>query len=237
MKKFLLLAAIATTASVAKADAFSDIFLVTYNGEKIENGQTITVNTYIDLNYEIKEIAPDLYEPDMQAQAKIKAENISEEPWHLTFTMTRTAPGLDEFPSSGSELGFFQLCYEFSNGNANCIGIIDDKVTAPDNFNDVDTEEYVIMDVDQRGFTSLTPVTFKLELNIEEGGEIIEGGSMELYVNFTHESDISAAVDGIISDNCDAVYYNLQGVKVSNPREGEIYIVRKGQKCEKVIFK
>lgn len=236
MKKFLLLAAIATTASVAKADAISDIFLVTYNGEKIENGQTITVNTYIDIYYDIKDIVPD-YEPELQAQAKINVKNISEEPWHLSFTMTRTSPGLDEFPATDSELGDFQICYHYSNGSGSCVGVIDDKVTSPDDFNDIDTGDYVILDVDQMRFTSMTPVTFKLELNIEEGGEIIEGGSMELYVNFTHESDISAAVDGIISDNCDAVYYNLQGVKVSNPREGEIYIVRKGQKCEKVIFK
>lgn len=237
MKKILLLAALAASATMAKADVFSDIFQLTYNDEKIENGQTITVNTYIDLNYEIKNIAPDLYEPDLQAQAKIKAENVTEEPWHLSFTLSRTAPGLDEYPSEGSEIGFFQLCYHDTNGNSNCFGIIDDKVSSPADFKDIDSEGFLIMDVDQRGFTSLIPVTFKLELNIEEGGNVIEGGTAVIYVNFTHESDISAAVDGVMSEEGEAAYYTLQGIRVTQPQKGGIYIVRKGLRSEKVIIR
>ena len=47
-----------------------------------------------------------------------------------------------------------------------------------------------------------------------------------------------SGVEGVIADdaNLPAVYYNLQGMMVSNPRKGEIYILRTGNKVRKVIF-
>lgn len=49
----------------------------------------------------------------------------------------------------------------------------------------------------------------------------------------------SAGVDAIEADNdsdAPAEYYNLQGMKVSQPAAGQLYIVRKGNKSSKVIF-
>lgn len=45
-----------------------------------------------------------------------------------------------------------------------------------------------------------------------------------------------SGIESISSDNTSAVYYNLQGVKVANPTEGNIYIVKKGTKTSKVAF-
>lgn len=43
------------------------------------------------------------------------------------------------------------------------------------------------------------------------------------------------SVNAIESENA-AVYYNLQGVKVANPAEGNVYIVKKGSKVSKMAF-
>ena len=47
----------------------------------------------------------------------------------------------------------------------------------------------------------------------------------------------SAAVEGIEADeNAPVEYYNLQGVRVAEPANG-IFIVKKGNKATKQIFK
>lgn len=39
-----------------------------------------------------------------------------------------------------------------------------------------------------------------------------------------------------IDNNAPSVYYNLQGVQVANPVQGNIYIVRQGNKAAKILF-
>ena len=47
----------------------------------------------------------------------------------------------------------------------------------------------------------------------------------------------TAGIEDITTDNQgEAVYYNIQGLQVKNPREGELYIRVNGKKAEKVIF-
>lgn len=45
------------------------------------------------------------------------------------------------------------------------------------------------------------------------------------------------AVEGIAADNSAAEYYNFQGIKVSNPEKGNMYIVKRGAKVSKEIVK
>ncbi len=57
----------------------------------------------------------------------------------------------------------------------------------------------------------------------------------------TYYKDYSGAgVDNVIIDNEDVnvapIYYNLQGIRVTNPKAGEIYIVRRGNKVSKVLL-
>lgn len=48
----------------------------------------------------------------------------------------------------------------------------------------------------------------------------------------------STGVDSLDSDNIlEPTYYNLQGLKIENPSPGQLVIVKKGRKSEKVIFK
>lgn len=51
-------------------------------------------------------------------------------------------------------------------------------------------------------------------------------------ITFYNETD---GVEGISVDNAPAVYYNLQGVQVANPANGQIYIVKRGNKVTKEI--
>ena len=55
--------------------------------------------------------------------------------------------------------------------------------------------------------------------------------------NFKAEAVDEAGVEGIIADteNAAPVYYNLQGVEISNPAAGTIVIVRKGNKAYKQL--
>ena len=57
--------------------------------------------------------------------------------------------------------------------------------------------------------------------------------------NFKAEAVDEAGVEGIIADteNAAEVYYNLQGVEISNPAAGTIVIVRKGNKAYKQLVK
>ncbi|MGM9865142.1 MAG: hypothetical protein ACI30P_02565 [Muribaculaceae bacterium] len=57
--------------------------------------------------------------------------------------------------------------------------------------------------------------------------------------NFKAEAVDEAGVEGIIADteNAAPVYYNLQGVEISNPAAGTIVIVRKGNKAYKQLVK
>lgn len=57
--------------------------------------------------------------------------------------------------------------------------------------------------------------------------------------NFKAEAVDEAGVEGIIADteNAAEVYYNLQGVEISNPAAGSVVIVRKGNKAYKQLVK
>lgn len=238
MKKLLLMAALAASFSTAYADGFSDIFKLTYNGETIQNGQTVVVANYYDPvlidNPEIAELIPG-YESTYESKATIVATNISDEPWEFEFTLTRTAPTLAEFPSTGSEIGHYQLCFNYSDGSGNCLPVINDKISSPSDLNPIGAEEFLAMDIDQMSFTNLTPVTMQLDLRVTEGGEVIEGGSATIFINFTHEKDITNAVETITIEGAPE-YFNLQGMRVETPQKGGLYIMRKGSFCSKVIF-
>lgn len=45
-----------------------------------------------------------------------------------------------------------------------------------------------------------------------------------------------SGISGVIADDTKAEYYNLQGVRISNPKKGDVLIRKKGTKAEKVVF-
>lgn len=81
------------------------------------------------------------------------------------------------------------------------------------------------------------------EITIRPGVKQWPGGEKAAYrwflrnVKVTAGTDISTGFAGIeVDDNAPEVYYNLQGMRVDNPENG-VYIVRKGNKVSKKIFR
>lgn len=46
----------------------------------------------------------------------------------------------------------------------------------------------------------------------------------------------ASGIKSALNDNSEAVYYNIQGIRVANPVEGNLYIMKKGAKVSKVAF-
>lgn len=121
--------------------------------------------------------------------------------------------GTDENPAS-------QICISTKRGNdtafkANCI-----KTSA-----DLTDGEYV-------DFT-----TGFQKINLPEGGVwkiCIDPEYNQIGVEST---EVSALIDGMADDNATPVYYNLQGMRVNNPVNGNVYIVKRGNKVAKQIIR
>lgn len=231
MKKFLLLAALAASISPAFAEEFSDSFVITYDGQTYTNGQTITCDYYYDpLVREYPEYAG-MFPPEYESKAEVFATNVSDEPKKLEFRIQYVTPTQEEF-ASNSALGSPSLCFFNQGGEANCL-------PSPYEFNStmpqdpVSAEEYMRMDVEQVAFTDLTPVTLQLDLRVMDDDQEI--ASATVFINFSHQSDVTDAVEGIVADT-KAEYFTIQGVRVAEPQKGQIYIERKGGKVTKHIF-
>ena len=48
--------------------------------------------------------------------------------------------------------------------------------------------------------------------------------------------DIKVIIDNENDINAVPVYYNLQGIRIANPKAGEIYIMKKGNKVTKILM-
>lgn len=57
---------------------------------------------------------------------------------------------------------------------------------------------------------------------------------MMLYIEMDTAGVEDVAIDGIY-DDCEPVYYNLQGVRIANPESGHIYIEIRGNKARKIL--
>lgn len=241
MKKLLLIAAVAASTATISAETFSDFFKLTCGDQVIENGQTISNGMFYDPIVMAYPEYAGLFPPSYEAKATIKATNVYDDSMNIAFVLTRTQPAIsDEFPVMGSPIGHFQLCFDLSDGTANCLPIKGNNVTSPADMPVILPEEYINMDIEQMNFTDLTPTTYKLDLWVTEGGEKVAGTDCTVYVNFTHETDITAAVEGIDADpckDCPPYYFTIDGAKVVHPEKGNMYIECKNGKVTKRIFK
>ncbi len=106
------------------------------------------------------------------------------------------------------------------------------------------------LDIEDGAVMSWTPtsVTLKgvkvdastvIKVRPEDAQWSVSGQHRWFVDNFKAEAVDDAGVEGIIADteNAAPVYYNLQGVEISNPAAGTIVIVRKGNKAYKQLVK
>lgn len=233
MKKILLLAAIAASFSSVSAADFSDYFKLTYEGETVAPGQTITCGVYYD---EFIMFYPELagsWPSEYKSKALIFATNVSDADRRLEFRIQYVKPSAQEI-GSYPNIGFGQVCFENENGEGSCLpNSFEFSSQSP--VNPVAVNQYMKLDVEQVNFTDIeTPMTLQVDLRVVEGSAELAAASV--YVDFTHKTDITLAVDGIEAEATEAEYYNLQGVRVEQPQPGQLYIERKGGKATKRVF-
>lgn len=222
MKKILLTAALAAMTASMNAESFADYFKLTFGDQVIENGQTVTEDSYYD---EYADLGFDDFQ-NYVAVASIKATNVCDESLDIDFTMTCV----------DNKTEIFQLCYDLEGAPGNCLGP-QDGVISSSSIKSIKSGGYINLDIHENEISDFTsPTLFKLDLSARSGNMKLEGSDCTIYVNFTHKKDVTAAVDGIEADNATTEYFNLQGVKVSQPEKGGIYIVRKGSKVAKQLF-
>lgn len=221
MKKLLLIAAIAAASMSANAASFSDYFAITVEDQPVLDGETVTVKTYYD---PIEMSYPGEGFGEYESKVAVKAINVSNSKANISFTLTQIEP-----TKPNENMGYFKLCYDFNDKQGQCLTSNTGIYTSPSDLDAVSVDGYLLLDIEHVQFTDLTPVTFKLQLSTNGVGGTI-------YIKFTHEQDITMAVDGIEADSASEEYFNLQGVKVANPEKGNIYIVRKGSKVSKRLF-
>lgn len=227
MKKLLLLAALAASFTSAYADAFSDVFTLTYNDQPVANGETIVVDNYLNTWYDPE--YPD--DPtNWLAAATIKATNKSTSATELSYLLTVESPTEDEFFNKKNKYGKFQVCHGFENAPGECSpGATKDHPFISKTIGKIFPGSYATFDIHQEGFENMDPVTLKFELNFDDESSVV-------YIKFNHLKDITMGVNDIVAESEPTEYYNLQGVRVSEPQKGNLYIVRSGKKVSKRLF-
>ena len=234
MKKLLLLAALAASFTPSFAEDFSDSFTLTFEGETITDGQTVDVKYYWDpILKEYPELIGTMEPGDFYTEADIRATNISEEPKVLQFSLKLLNPAAEDFKNPDSKLGNVQLCYDFETAAGNCLEVRDGFLDYYTDIDPVSAEEYIKILVEQRGFNEFTPVSLQLDLRVMDDEEV--AATSTIYVNFTHQADITTGVSTVVSD-ANAEYFTIQGVRVAEPQKGQIYIERKGSTVTKRVF-
>lgn len=72
--------------------------------------------------------------------------------------------------------------------------------------------------------------------DLRGGSFILDGANNSPEINAVYNFDKSTAIDAISVEADDAVYYNLQGIRVHNPAKGATYIKRQGNTVTKIAL-
>ncbi|MCH5241052.1 MAG: hypothetical protein J1F67_01325 [Muribaculaceae bacterium] len=139
----------------------------------------------------------------------------------------------DGYEGEATVEGIISSIQEISTSYGNATYFIKDSLE-----DEVSLEIYRGYYIDGEKFTS--------EDQIEVGGTVIVTGKLVNYngtFEFTTGSRIveysapSNSIDSIVNGNAPVEYYNLQGVRVNNPAQGALYIIRQGKKTTKAIIR
>lgn len=236
MKKILLLA---TAVAMATGAMNAGTIKVLYEGEEIQSGSTVTVKN-LDVTH------TEFIEPDysfIYDQYEMNA--------HLAFVNTSS-----NAIKLGGNRQTIQAPEADTWGSLWCIGqnCVAGEVINPQP-----------MEPGEKFEGSKAHVYMSLGSVSEEDGEVIgekpSFGSAEykytLYVDGAEDDNFVFNIRFIYDENSDVyvngelvsveniktvenavpVYYNMQGVRISNPEQGKMYIVRRGQKVSKEIVR
>lgn len=184
--------------------------------------------TYIGVDITITKTGTDSYAIVVNAEKAIGADDAIYEltgdfnNWELgTAYFTKTAEGvytlnLDEFSGSGFKV-IKNGSFEYQYGANYTTEAFSAGTTY--NLSSLSSDAEIIYTDGEKYLN----VTFTLTVDEEEKATILMTGTI-------------AGIDAIETAE-EIEYFNLQGFKVSNPMKGELYIIRKGNKIIKSIFK
>lgn len=239
MKKFLLsalfLAGMATAASAQDYDfliateAKNTVnesgmeILVPYDYKMVADGEEIVVKncyvSYIDNN-------PDDYYASYYLMAYTKIVNKTKNDITLTFNSVETEKAV----TNAEELGF-------STEFGHCLG---GQCIASDPFNaTVEANSSTSESTGEHfGYTleAYEPADInKLTLQSKYTVTLSYNGNTDKTFTLNFQKSANVGINGIEEENAAPVYYNLQGIRVDAPQDGQIYIKRQGNKVMKVI--
>ena len=75
----------------------------------------------------------------------------------------------------------------------------------------------------------------KLTLQSKYTVTLSYNGNTDKTFTLNFQKSANVGINGIEEENAAPVYYNLQGIRVDAPQDGQIYIKRQGNKVMKVI--
>lgn len=211
----------------ASAD-YSEYFTVSYEGKEVKNGETVVVNQPTR-----EENGMNAYYPHFD----VTFANLDpDEPVWVGGSMWYDTPSKDECIGAVS-LCSSANCYPGSADPSN-IGTLDalDILLGDDPFNWQPHLKNIPADTKFTQTYRLT-MCMKEEEIINTAGDVvynpIEGSDFTMYIKFTSETN---AIEGIETENAEAEYFTLQGVRVAEPENG-LYIVKRGEKVTKEIVR
>lgn len=89
----------------------------------------------------------------------------------------------------------------------------------------------------ENGVITIKKPLFGKNATSEFGYEWTGADGQAITVAATIQFQTPSSIDTVVTDdNAKAEYYNLQGIRITNPQKGSIYIVKKGAKASKVVM-
>ena len=227
MKKFLLLSILALGGFAANAEDYTDYFSVAYEGKELTPNSTIFCKEYIEqadgsLRYEADINVISKLEYDIPLFANlVNAEGDNNGVPSLCFnTLAETSKG-DTFIDSNCFPELPNVCLLYPE--------ILPVSGQPSNFIWQAEALNVLPDA-----TCKMVLTFYACYGDEEDYEKIDESLFTLNIVFSQNDSAVAELE--TENNETPIYYNLQGVRVSNPAKG-LYIIRQGNKTVKSIIR
>lgn len=228
MRKILLSTLLASCALGVSA-ASTDYFKVVYDNREIKDGVTVNITE------------GDAYDGMADYMPHFSIVNVTTDIRNVYFAMEFTGKPSAEELGDGSGWGNPQLCFDGSFGDlpAACLP------SSPNPRFVANYSDASLPPSDYDGTLNLMPEVLELKdgklavykltiIALDDDKEELADGTFSCTLAFGTDG---AGVGEIGADgDYTTEYYNLQGVKVSNPENG-IYIVRRGSKVSKEVIR
>ena len=230
MKKTLLIAALGLVAATASAD-YKEYFELSFDGQPIENGATITIN-----KPEYSNDKGDNY--DIEIPVKV-LKGDDETPTYFSATFNYNKPAQADCIGNPSFCNDAN-CFPPNSGIPGNIGYMDCN---PDFGYYADEDFKYLIHLNEVPKDTAFDQTYELWMGAYTGEVVSAQGDMDfeqipdtdfrMYVRILSKSD---SVNGIEIDEAAAEYFNLEGVRIEKPESG-IVIVKRGDKVSKEIIR